>query len=134
MFKAAPLRVYKAIMACALGAAMGLAAPAVVARQPASASGLPAVALAELPPQGRATYALIHEGGPFPFEKDGTVFGNRERLLPRHKRGFYREYTVRTPGVRDRGARRIICGGAPRTPDVCYYTSDHYASFRAIRP
>ncbi len=93
---------------------------------------LPRISVSELPPQGRATYALIHEGGPFPYEKDGTVFGNRERLLPRKHRGYYREYTVRTPGVRHRGARRIVCGGKPRVPDACYYTSDHYASFREI--
>ena len=80
------------------------------------------------------TYGLIAKGGPFPYDKDGTVFGNRERLLPIQVRGYYREYTVRTPGVSHRGKRRIVCGGAPRTPDVCYYTSDHYASFRRIVP
>jgi len=83
-------------------------------------------------PEARATYALIFAGGPFPYEKDGTVFGNRERLLPLHKRGYYREYTVTTPGSRDRGMRRIVCGGKPQVPDVCYYTSDHYTSFRRI--
>ena len=62
------------------------------------------------------------------------MFGNRERLLPAQKRGFYREYTVKTPGARNRGARRIVCGGAPKTPDVCFYTADHYASFRRIVP
>lgn len=90
------------------------------------------VALADLPVQGRQTHAAILAGGPFPYEKDGTVFGNRERLLPPSKRGFYREYTVRTPGVSHRGARRIVCGGAPRNPQACYYTRDHYASFRRI--
>ncbi len=90
------------------------------------------VRLAELPPQGRETYQRIREGGPFPYEKDGTVFGNRERLLPAEKRGFYREYTVKTPGSRDRGARRIVCGGPKRAPQTCYYTADHYASFRMI--
>lgn len=92
------------------------------------------VALADLPPQGRTTYALITKGGPFPYEKDGTVFGNRERLLPAQKRGYYREYTVKTPGARNRGARRIVCGGVPKTPEVCFYTADHYASFRRIVP
>ena len=90
------------------------------------------VRLAELPPQGRETYGRIREGGPFPHEKDGVVFGNRERLLPQEKRGYYREYTVQTPGSRDRGARRIVCGGPARAPDACYYTADHYASFRMI--
>lgn len=101
-----------------------------------SATTLPSasIALAELPVQGQQTYALIRQGGPFEYEKDGVVFGNRERLLPSHKRGFYREYTVKTPGSPTRGQRRIVCGGAPRTPDACYYTADHYASFRRILP
>ena len=88
---------------------------------------------AGLPPEAIETLALIQRGGPFPYRKDGTTFQNRERLLPTKPRGYYREYTVRTPGVRHRGARRIVCGGAPRTPDACYFTSDHYASFREIR-
>lgn len=103
------------------------------ARQPGTPEGLPSVALAELPPEARKTEQLIRSGGPFPYAKDGTIFGNRERLLPRKPRGHYREYTVRTPGSRDRGARRIVCGGeAPSAPEVCYYTADHYASFRRI--
>jgi ribonuclease T1 len=92
------------------------------------------IALGKLPEQGRETYQLIHQGGPFPYEKDGTVFANRERLLPLHPRGYYREYTVRTPKAKTRGARRIVCGGAPKAPDACYYTADHYASFRRIVP
>ena len=92
------------------------------------------VALAELPPQGHQTWERIRNGGPFPYEKDGVAFANRERLLPAHKRGYYREYTVPTPGLRDRGTRRIVCGGPPRSPDVCYYSADHYASFRRIVP
>ena len=92
------------------------------------------VALAALPVQAQDTYQLIRQGGPFPYEKDGTVFGNRERFLPLNKRGYYREYTVRTPGSRDRGARRIVCGGPTTVPDACYYTADHYASFRKIVP
>ncbi len=90
------------------------------------------VHVAELPAQGRETYELIRRGGPFAYGKDGAVFGNRERLLPAEKRGFYREYTVATPGSRDRGARRIVCGGPARAPHACYYTADHYASFRMI--
>ena len=93
----------------------------------------PAIALTALPSEGQQTYRLIHQGGPFPYEKDGSVFGNRERQLPRQGRGYYREYTVRTPGASDRGARRIVCGGeVPRQPEACYYTADHYASFRVI--
>jgi ribonuclease T1 len=92
------------------------------------------VALAELPVQGQRTYGAILNGGPFRHEKDGTVFGNRERLLPQERRGHYREYTVDTPGSRDRGARRIVCGGERTTPSACWYTADHYASFRRIVP
>jgi len=91
------------------------------------------IALAALPPQGRDVMVQIRQGGPFRYEKDGTVFGNRERLLPRHDRGFYREYTVPTPGLSHRGARRIVCGGTQvRAPEACYYTEDHYASFKRI--
>lgn len=92
------------------------------------------MALSDLPPKGREVHALILQGGPFAYEKDGTVFGNRERQLPGHERGFYREYTVATPGARNRGARRIVCGGKPKLPEACYYTDDHYASFRKIVP
>jgi len=133
MLKAVAIRAYKTVVACALGAAFVLAPAAASARQSSDLPGATPVALADLPLQGRKTYALILQGGPFPYDKDGTVFGNRERLLPLHKRGYYREYTVKTPGARGRGARRIVCGGAPRTPDACYYTGDHYASFREIR-
>jgi ribonuclease T1 len=92
--------------------------------------------LSELPAEAVETHRRILTGGPFRYpSKDGSVFGNRERLLPRETRGYYREYTVPTPGSRDRGARRIICGGRePTTPDACYYTQDHYASFRRIAP
>jgi len=92
------------------------------------------IALNALPVQGQETHQLIRQGGPFPFEKDGVVFGNRERFLPMQKRGYYREYTVRTPGSRNRGARRIVCGGPTTLPDNCYYSADHYASFRKIVP
>ena len=89
--------------------------------------------LAELPREAQATERLIRAGGPFPSAKDGSVFGNRERLLPAQARGHYREYTVQTPGSRDRGARRLVCGGRkPVEPEACYYTDDHYASFRRV--
>lgn len=95
-------------------------------------NSLASVRVAQLPRQGQETYEAIRKGGPFLYDKDGMVFGNRERLLPAQKRGYYREYTVTTPGSRDRGARRIVCGGPSRTPNACYYTADHYASFRQI--
>ena len=91
------------------------------------------LAVSQLPLQGRSMLTLIYKGGPFTHEKDGVVFGNRERLLPANVRTYYREYTVRTPGERSRGARRIVCGGLQAaTPDACFYTDDHYASFRKI--
>ena len=91
------------------------------------------IAVRDLPREARETLALIRAGGPFPYRKDGTVFGNRERLLPRQQRGYYTEYTVRTPGSRDRGARRIVAGGDPRSSGEYWYTDDHYRSFRRIR-
>ena len=106
----------------------------VQARELAGSQGTASVALLNIPAQARETYQLIHQGGPFPYEKDGVVFGNRERLLTGQTRGYYREYTVKTPGTRSRGARRIVCGGPATTPDACYYTADHYASFRKIVP
>ncbi|WP_221088365.1 ribonuclease domain-containing protein [Deinococcus aquaedulcis] len=103
------------------------------ARDPVS--GLPWITRAALPPEGRQVLARIAQGGPFPYRKDGAAFGNRERLLPRQPGGHYREYTVPTPGETDRGARRIVCGGVPVTRTAeCYYTADHYASFRRIAP
>jgi ribonuclease T1 len=106
---------------------------AALAQQDFSAPGA-SITEHELPAQALETYRNIRKGGPFPYEKDGMVFGNRERLLPPQKRGFYREYTVRTPGERTRGARRIVCGGPATMPQACYYTADHYASFRKIVP
>jgi len=114
--------------------ALACVSTGVKARGPAPADTSMTMSVAELPRQGAETYRLIFQGGPFPHEKDGTVFGNRERLLPDHKRGYYREYTVPTPGARSRGTRRIVCGGPTTTPVACYYTADHYASFRKIVP
>lgn len=91
------------------------------------------VELSKLPGEAQRVETLIRQGGPFRYEKDGVVFGNREGLLPKERRGYYREYTVPTPGARNRGARRIVCGGrAVAAPETCYYTEDHYTSFRRI--
>ena len=94
------------------------------------------VALSELPAEARQTLELIRKGGPFPYKQDGVVFGNREKLLPQHPRGYYREYTVKTPGSRDRGARRIVAGSGKgddvKTSGEYWYTDDHYNSFRRI--
>jgi ribonuclease T1 len=87
------------------------------------------IPVAELPPEARAILASIRAGGPFPYPQDGRSFGNREELLPRSARGYYREYTVPTPGARDRGARRIVAGKGGEL----YYTADHYRSFQRIR-
>ncbi len=101
--------------------------PAVVAPAiPAAQDSLPAF----LPPEARATINLIQRGGPFPYRQDGSVFGNREQRLPQRPRGYYREYTVDTPGLQHRGARRIVTGGDP--PEAWYYTDDHYDSFRSF--
>lgn len=108
-----------------------LASAGVEAKRPVGEAGT--IAQSALPTEAKQTQRLIHAGGPFPFSKDGVVFGNRERILPRRERGFYREYTVPTSGSRNRGAWRIVCGGArPTQPDACYFTADHYASFQLI--
>jgi ribonuclease T1 len=86
------------------------------------------VRLAELPSEGQRTVALIRTSGPFPYRKDGAAFGNRERRLPQADYGYYREYTVPTPGAPDRGPRRIVAGGNGEL----YYTADHYRTFRRI--
>ncbi|MBV6475323.1 MAG: ribonuclease N1 [Rhodocyclaceae bacterium] len=102
----------------------------------APAASLLQVPVAELPAEARKTLELIKRGGPFPYRKDGTIFGNYERRLPVKPRAYYFEYTVRTPGARDRGARRIVAGrgttGDVRTSGEYYYTSDHYRTFRRI--
>ena len=95
----------------------------------ATQSAIAEISVAELPPEGRHTLELIKQGGPYPYSRDGVTFQNRERLLPIRAKGYYREYTVPTPGARNRGARRIIAGKSSEY----YYTSDHYRSFRLIR-
>ena len=87
------------------------------------------IGISVLPEEAKATLRLIRQGGPFPFQRDGVVFGNFEKRLPRQQRGYYREYTVKTPGLRSRGARRIVCG----QPAECYYSDDHYETFKRIR-
>ncbi|MDD5180914.1 MAG: ribonuclease [Gallionellaceae bacterium] len=87
------------------------------------------VNVAELPTEARTTLRLIRQGGPFPYPRDGVVFGNFEKRLPQQPRGYYHEYTVQTPGARNRGARRIVCGA----PVECYYSGDHYRTFRRIQ-
>jgi ribonuclease T1 len=96
------------------------------------AQGQGTIAAAQLPREAVNTLNLIAAGGPYPYEKDGVVFGNRERLLPPNRRGFYHEYTVPTPRSRNRGARRIVCGGPLKRTDNCYYSDDHYTSFNRI--
>jgi ribonuclease T1 len=123
------------LTAALLGGGLGTLCPTASALEPSgsTASATTTVALTNLPREGRRTYRLILQGGPFPHQKDGATFGNYERQLPSARRGYYREYTVDTPSVRSRGARRIVCGGRqPATPDACYYTADHYSSFRKI--
>ena len=87
------------------------------------------VALSSLPVEAKDTFRLIKKGGPYPYPRDGIVFGNFEKRLPKKQRGYYHEYTVKTPGVRSRGARRIVCG----QPVECYYSDDHYQSFKLIK-
>ena len=118
----------RALACLALGFVLSLWAPAGLAQFAPSPSGGEIRAL-ELPKEAIDTLARIRNGGPFPYAKDGSVFGNREGRLPKQKRGYYREYTVKTPGERTRGARRIIAG---RTGEY-WYTEDHYATFRRIR-
>ena len=123
-----------AVFALVLAAAATIASLAPARSEARDAAGLGAdVSLSSLSPEAQRTEQLIHSGGPFPYDRDGVVFGNYEKRLPRQPRGFYHEYTVPTPGARTRGARRIICGGNPPTePQACFYTEDHYNSFHRI--
>ena len=120
------------------GLGLNMAATLLLGGVAGTAAAMPVgepIAVTELPTAAQAVHEAIRAGGPFPYAKDGAVFGNRERYLPGRPRGYYREYTVPTPGAGDRGARRIVCGGQPPTrPEVCYYTTDHYNTFRRIQP
>jgi ribonuclease T1 len=128
-------RVMYGVAAAAAALALAASGSAALAKRADTAIG--EIAATELPKQARDTLALIKKGGPFPYRKDGTVFGNREGILPKKPRGYYHEYTVKTPFSRDRGARRIVAGdgasGDPATSGEYYYTDDHYASFKRIR-
>jgi ribonuclease T1 len=113
-----------------------------------AASPVSGIAVSELPAEARSTLQLIKNNGPFPYPRDGVVFGNYEHVLPQHARGYYHEYTVKTPGAHNRGAHRIVCGMAPARgrpmgsplprsdpfalPE-CYYSDDHYQTFKRIR-
>lgn len=122
---------------------LALASAGLLGASPAAAFQLPGflggdvVAVRDLPAEARETLALIRQGGPFPYAKDGSVFGNYERQLPKQKRGYYTEYTVPTPGLRNRGPKRIVAGkgetGDPATSGEYWYTADHYKTFRRIK-
>lgn len=119
----------RALAAAFIAFLLWAAFPAGAQRGPAPrAAAEDTITLAELPAEARHTLALIKKKGPYPYAKDGAVFGNREGRLPRQKRGYYREYTVKTPGERTRGARRIVGGAGGER----WYTADHYQSFRLI--
>jgi ribonuclease T1 len=121
-----------AVTLCALSGSVPGAFARDTAPADANAQVQGTVAQAQLPREAVNTLNLIAAGGPYPYEKDGIVFGNRERLLPAHRRGYYHEYTVPTPHSRNRGARRIVCGGPQQRTDNCYYSDDHYTSFNRI--
>jgi ribonuclease T1 len=126
----------RSIRPCLIAFAIAALTTAIFVSSPASArnDGVAAaanneIAVAALPGEARQTLQIIRRGGPYPYERDGVVFGNYERRLPQRSRGYYHEYTVPTPGAGNRGARRIISGGAGEY----YYSDDHYRSFKRIR-
>ncbi|MEV8374643.1 ribonuclease domain-containing protein [Kribbella sp. NPDC056861] len=123
---AAPSTAASAHPAAATQARLATTTPAHLAY---AVQAIPSCTLSSLPTEASDTLALIHSGGPFPYDQDGTVFQNREGILPSESSGYYHEYTVKTPGSPDRGARRLIGGGATTTPVHVYYTDDHYESF-----
>ncbi|MEX3814287.1 ribonuclease [Paraburkholderia sp. BR13439] len=130
------LRMKRVLIGAAALCALSSSAPEALARDnsaPAAAEAqVGTIALAQLPREAVDTLNLIATGGPYPYQKDGIVFGNYERVLPAHRRGYYHEYTVPTPHARNRGARRIVCGGPLQRTDNCYYSDDHYTSFNRI--
>jgi ribonuclease T1 len=121
------------VLAASLAISFGSIESARATSAEPSMEGAAPIAYAALPPEAQRTEKLILAGGPFPYSRDGIVFMNREGHLQGEPRGYYHEYTVPTPGAKDRGARRIICGGAHLTePEACFYTQDHYSSFHRI--
>ncbi|HTS86497.1 MAG TPA: ribonuclease domain-containing protein [Usitatibacter sp.] len=117
------------LAAIALALVLAAPAPAAAQKYPAPGAAMAEIGVASLPPEARETLRLIRKGGPYPYARDGITFSNREGLLPKQKRGYYREYTVKTPGDRTRGARRIVTGAAGEL----YYSDDHYQHLKRIR-
>jgi len=115
----------------ALVFALAARSASIAAREPRDR--IDEIDVSALPAEAREVLVRIRAGGPFRYERDGVTFGNREHALPPRRRGYYHEYTVATPGERTRGGRRLVCSGPRKTPEVCYYTDDHYATFRRIR-
>jgi ribonuclease T1 len=127
----------RAALAVALAASWGLVLGVALSTPAAARNTQDVISIRALPPKAQRVLVLIQQGGPFPHKKDGVTFFNRERLLPSQARGYYTEYTVPTPGARNRGARRIVAGrgagGNPATSGEYWYTSDHYSSFQRIQ-
>ncbi len=125
----------RALAGAALSVALAMSPQGAVAKQSSVADVegvVGTIAAPQLPNEARQTLELIQSGGPFPYDKDGSRFGNYERHLPTQSRGYYREYTVKNSKSRNRGAKRIVCGGDQRAANDCYYTEDHYNSFKRI--
>lgn len=120
----------KALKNCLFGVAALLLLCNVFAR---TSGYLDVIPVSDLPKEAQVTLLLIKRGGPFPYTQDGAIFGNYEGVLPKQKRGYYHEFTVKTPGVRNRGARRIIVGDEPVMSREYYYTDNHYATFKRIK-
>lgn len=123
------MKAWRFVAAVMLALASSALAPASAQRASPAPSPSEDLAVTQLPREALETIRLIRKGGPFPYARDGAVFSNREGRLPREKRGYYREYTVKTPGERTRGARRIVAGAGGEL----FYTDDHYTRFHRVR-